>query len=283
MSLKKIVYLSCNDLDGYVTDDHLTFPELEKMEWHVDSHSWTADIDWKSYDAAIIRTTWDYTERLDEFLEKMKLISKQTRLVNCLETLQWNSVKTYLKDLKEWGLNPIPTYYEWPETWKNIFELWQTDQIMVKPQVGASSNDTHVITPKSVPSLPLFRQQPLIQPFRKNIFTEGELSFHFFNGQFSHAVRKVPKPNDYRVQEEHGGLITQFNPSPDLLKDIFHIFQTIEKNLKEPTLFHRIDVIYNDSMQLEIMEVELVEPSLYFRTNPEAPKNFAAALEKYLQ
>ncbi len=281
--MNRLVYLTCDNMDGYVTDDELTLPLLKKAGWTVDVLSWTATCDWSVYKAAIVRTTWDYTLRLNEFLEKMKVISSQTRLVNCYETIVWNSRKTYLRDLESWGLKTIPTEYNWPQDWSALFDKWKTGDIMAKPQVGANSVGTRMITPSNIPTSPLFSESPLIQPFRERVLTDGELSFHFFNGQFSHLVRKYPKVGDYRVQEEHGGTILSEVPSEDDLKDATQIYRTVEKHLKEPTLFHRIDVVRNQNNEMEIMEIELVEPSLYFRTHKDAPAHFVKALTAYLK
>lgn len=280
--MKRLVFLTCDNMEGYVTDDDLTLPLLKKAGYSVDVLSWTTNCDWSVYTAAVVRTTWDYTLRLNEFLEKMTLISSQTRLINCLETIQWNSRKSYLKDLQDWGLKTIPTEFSWPQDWGSLFDQWKTGDIMAKPQVGANSAGTHVITPGNIPTSPLFNESPLIQPFRKGVLTDGELSFHFFNGKFSHLVRKFPKVGDYRVQEEHGGTILSETPSAKDLEDATHIYQTIEHKLKQPSLFHRIDVVHNEKKEMEIMEVELVEPSLYFRTHKDAPVNFVKALTKYL-
>lgn len=132
---KKIVFLTCKNLDGYVTDDALLMPYLQQQGWTVDVLPWDDDCDWSVYRAAIVRTTWDYTERLDEFLKKISLIATQTQLVNSLETIYWNAQKKYLKDLKDWGLNIIPTEFSWPMEWSELFKKWKTSRIMVKPQV----------------------------------------------------------------------------------------------------------------------------------------------------
>jgi hypothetical protein len=277
--MKSIVFLSCDDLTGYVTDEHLVVPLLESAGWKVDTRSWTEACDWSQYDAAIVRTTWDYTERLDEFLQKMNLISQQTTLMNSLSTIQWNCQKSYLKDLIEWNVRIIPTRFEWPANWSELFMDWQTQKIMLKPQVGANSSGTYVITPENIPSAPLFTQKPLIQPFREKILSEGEWSFHFFLGHFSHAIRKVPKSNDFRVQEEHGGTILSEIPSAEDLKVARDFCKMIETQRNESMLFLRLDMVRNNDNELEVMEVELIEPSLYFRTHSDAAKNFITALQ----
>lgn len=278
----KIAFLSCDNLDGYIIDDDLALKPLKEAGFLVETKAWSATCDWSQYQAAIVRTTWDYTQRLDEFLVALEHISSQTQLINDLSVIQWNSQKTYLKDLCSWGLRIIPTEFSWPNDWGSLFEKWQTETLMVKPQVGASSVNTFKVTRESLPTKPLFSQGPLIQPFRQNILTEGEFSFHFFYGEFSHAIQKIPKLGDYRVQEEYGGNIVSIAPSPVDLEFATAIYKTVEGKLKTPTLFHRVDLVRNSIGELEIMELELVEPSLYFRTTPVAAPNFANALKRIL-
>jgi hypothetical protein len=278
----KIVFLSCDNLDGYIIDDQLALPFLEEAGFLVETKSWNASCDWSKFRAAIVRTTWDYTQKLDAFLQSMKQISTQTLLLNDFETIEWNSKKTYLRDLKTWGLGIIPTEFSWNVDWLRLFDIWQTDTLMVKPQVGASSINTFKISRSNIPSAPLFVGEPLIQPFRENVLSEGEFSFHFFGGEFSHAIQKIPKQGDYRVQEEYGGNIISITPSVEDLAFASHIYKSVESRLKSPTLFHRVDLVRNSLGELEIMELELVEPSLYFRTNKIAAPNFVKALRRRL-
>ncbi len=278
----KIAFLSCDNLDGYIVDDDLALQPLKEAGFLVETKPWSASCDWSQYRAVVVRTTWDYTQKLDEFLVALEHISSQTQLINDLSIIQWNSKKTYLRDLKSWGLKIIPTEYSWPSDWSALFEKWRTETLMVKPQVGASSINTFKVTRETLPLRPLFSQGPLVQPFRENILTEGEFSFHFFYGEFSHAIQKIPKSGDYRVQEEYGGNIVSITPSPEDLELATTIYKTVEGKLKTPTLFHRVDLVRSPEGELEIMELELVEPSLYFRTTPVAAPNFANALNRLL-
>ncbi len=282
MAPTKIVFLSCDNLDGYITDDKLALPALEEAGFLVETMPWNGTCDWSQYRTAVVRTTWDYTQKLDEFIKTLAHISSQTQLINDLSVIQWNSQKTYLRDLKAWGLRIIPTEFSWPHDWGALFEQWQTTTLMIKPQVGASSMNTFKVTRENIPAEPLFLQGPLIQPFRDKILSEGEFSFHFFYGEFSHAIQKIPKAGDYRVQEEYGGNIVSIAPSPEDLEFATAIYKTVEGKLKTPTLFHRVDLVRNNDGELEIMELELVEPSLYFRTDPTAAAKFAYALKTYL-
>lgn len=280
----KIVFLSCDNLDGYITDDNLVLKPLEDTGFSVETKSWNdTAIDWSNYRAAIVRTTWDYTQRLPEFLMALQRISSQTQLVNDFETIRWNCQKTYLRDLANWGLRIIPTEFSWPKNWQRLFEVWQTETLIVKPQVSANANNTHKISLANIPDKPLFTQDPLIQPFRQRILSEGEFSYHFFYGEFSHAIQKIPKQGDYRVQEEHGGKILSIEPSAQDLKFATDIYKVVESKLKTQTLFHRVDLVRNESGELEIMELELVEPSLYFRTNRKAAIHFVDALKRLFE
>ena len=274
--------LSCENLDGFVFDDSLATPYLEEQGWKVDRLPWTDNCDWSQYQAAVIRTTWDYTQHIEAFLEKMELVASQTKLINPLEVVRWNSKKHYLKDLMTWGVPCIPTEFEWPSSWEALFEKWQTQKIMVKPQIGANSDGTRIITPENLPEGPWFSQEPLVQPFLESVLSEGEFSFHFFNNEFSHAIRKVPKSGDYRVQEEHGGNILSITPTDDELRSAQEISEILNNKLSNHCLFMRIDLVRNLSGQLEVMEVELIEPALYFRTDKKAPANFARAFSQYM-
>jgi hypothetical protein len=107
---------------------------------------------------------------------------------------------------------------------------------------------------------------------------EGEDSLFFFGGELSHAVLKSPKEEDFRVQEEHGGLIQPVQP-PAPLAELGH---RIVESLPIPPLYARVDLARLDSGQYALMELELIEPSLYFRTDPKSPRRFARAFDEWM-
>lgn len=113
----------------------------------------------------------------------------------------------------------------------------------------------------------------MCQPFLNQIF-EGEISLIYFNKVFSHALLKVPKKGDFRVQEEFGGDIIPMNPTAELLA----LGEKIMKSVDDDLLYARVDLVpYNNHYAM--MELELIEPALYFRTNENAAKNFSKALK----
>jgi hypothetical protein len=122
-------------------------------------------------------------------------------------------------------------------------------------------------------------REVMAQPFLRSIVEEGEYSLFYFGGGLSHAVLKSPKEADFRVQEEHGGLIEPIGP-PGFLAELG---QRIVESLPVPPLYARVDLARLDSGGYALMELELIEPSLYFRTDPESPRRFARAFDNWMQ
>jgi len=290
MKMKRIALLSCQDLTNFVCDDGLLIEPLAELGFKADFVSWDEpNADWKTYDIAIIRATWDYTQRLDEFLEALNRIEASgCRLYNSLPVTKWNARKTYLLDLERQGVEIVPTKilesFESSAQCLDFFDFWQTPEIVVKPTVSASAHSTFRIQRKALGEVEsamvkaLQKSEVMVQPFIQSIVEKGEVSLHFMNGEFSHAIRKLPKPGDFRVQEEHGGTITSFTPSEDLKWTARKVMEA----LPEPCLYGRIDLVEGTKEgKWLLMEAELIEPSLYLRTDPQAPRRFAQAVDDF--
>ena len=113
----------------------------------------------------------------------------------------------------------------------------------------------------------------------RGIVEEGEFSLFYFNGEYSHAILKTPKTGDFRVQEEHGGIIQATKPTADLLATGEKIMQYIS-----PTpLYARVDFVSTDEGEFAVVELELIEPSMYLREAAHAPRMFAEAIDSWLQ
>jgi hypothetical protein len=111
-----------------------------------------------------------------------------------------------------------------------------------------------------------------------SIETIGEFSLFYFGGQYSHAVNKKPKPGDFRVQEEHGGIIQSITANEQLMQ----YGQFVMDQMGQELLYARVDLVQWEG-QPAVMEVELIEPSLYFAFDPESPRRFAMALDRMLK
>jgi glutathione synthase/RimK-type ligase-like ATP-grasp enzyme len=277
--MQKICLLTCKE-NNQITDDSLLIDELRKSgRYTVENIPWDEDHDWSTFDMVIIRTTWDYTQRIEEFLAKMTLINSKTRLINSLSVVKWNHHKGYLKELEEKDVLIVPTvFFTFPQ--KVLIPLgWKQDKFIIKPCVSASSYNTFVVSRGELEDesyrSKLFNTDWMLQPFMEEIL-KGEISLHFFNSHFSHAIIKVPKAGDFRVQEEYGGNIVPYTPSEYLLSEA----KKILSHINEPLLFARVDVVPMNN-DFALMELELIEPSLYFRKDPGSPARFVEALDKF--
>jgi glutathione synthase/RimK-type ligase-like ATP-grasp enzyme len=119
----------------------------------------------------------------------------------------------------------------------------------------------------------------MVQPFLKNIIDEGEYSLSFFDGKFSHSVLKKPKEKDFRVQEEHGGNIQPIKISPELML----IAENIIKKLSTIPLYGRVDLVRTKQNEFALMELELIEPSLYLNKDEQSPTRFVKAFEEKIR
>lgn len=277
----KIAFLSCDDLSSYVVDDNYLFEAL-KTEWpdlKYDVVSWSdAKINWADYDAAVLRTTWDYTQKRDLFLATLEKIKNAgCKVYNPIDIITWNSHKSYMKDLKKSGVSIIESYFLDEETGATLDSKLTDDRnYVLKPIVGASAESIKILSKKDLIANVLKLTMPedwFIQPFMPEVL-EGERSIFYFNSKFSHACKKVPKDGDFRVQEEHGGLITSYIPESLELEFAEMALKAIGQNL----LYSRIDFLKTKSGP-QLIELELIEPSLYFRTDSQSASNFVAALK----
>jgi len=285
--MKKCAFLTLDEPADHVIDDDHAIKPLNELGWQVSTVPWRqADRNWSDFDAVIIRSTWDYCHDAPTFLETLERINRETMLANCLELVRWNLVKTYMRDLEVKGIGIVPTL--WPDSLEaDSFTTLQgqlgTESIVVKPVVGANGEDAFRVSPAD-PSERLqsiaarFQNRDcMVQPFMPNIVNEGEYSLFFFNGKFSHAILKIPAKHEFRSQEEHGGDIHSVIPQEKLLQRA----QQALDSLTSSPLYARIDFVRNDADDFVVMEFELIEPSLYLRTDPQAAGRFAAAIDRW--
>jgi glutathione synthase/RimK-type ligase-like ATP-grasp enzyme len=274
--MKQILFLSCQKLEGFISDESLAVKELESHGYQVSTLPWDMEADWKTFDLVIIRTTWDYTQRPIEFLEKMKLIASQTKLMNSYEVVQWNYHKGYLAGMEKQGTKIVPTvFFSYPGSFTLPTE-WNFPKYILKPCISASAYKTMIVTREELHAgtyaQELFAGDWMLQPFLEDI-KQGEISLHYFNKNFSHAILKIPKPGDFRVQEEHGGDIQSFSPTAALLEEA----QRLINNVPFDLLYARVDLVPHQGEYL-LMELELIEPALYFRTSSQSVVNFRKAI-----
>ena len=281
---------SCEVLPDWEVDDAPLLEVLGQVT-HLTIAVWSdQSIDWKMFDAVLLRTTWDYTERLDEFLDWVDRISKETLLVNSAAWVHWNSRKSYLGDLSGAGVGIAPTHWI-PKG--EVFDLSEVlsakepeQQWFLKPQVGATSSHTLRFFGHEQDKAQHFLESLsgehafMLQPYLKRVETDGEYSLLYLGGRLSHGVRKVPVPGDYRVQDDFGAHDESFHPSAELIALADQILEVASdvSGAGVPLLYARLDFLLDENGQWLLNELEVIEPSLFFRHAPRAPQLLANAL-----
>lgn len=283
----RVALLSIEDLSDFVADDELLVQPLRSLGHAAEFVPWQAKVDWREYGGVVIRTTWDYQNHLQHFLRVLHEIESQTVLANPLDTVKWNADKgVYLQDLASRGARTVPTI--WSDSAidsrevQQWFERLETDELVIKPCIGANAQDAFRLKRgrEDVEALSktFAHRSYMVQPFMRGIVDEGEFSLFYFSGNYSHTILKTPKPGDFRVQEEHGGIIQPVEPPANLTK-------TGEKILRyiSPTpLYARVDFVRAEDNEFAVVELELIEPSMYLRNAEHAPQMFAEAIDSWL-
>ena len=288
MSGKRCAYLVMPDEGDFVTDYSLGIPPMEKLGWQIELVSWRdTDTDWNAFNLVYICTPWDYPSDLNAFMTLLEAIDRSTAiLVNDISLVKWTLSKTYLRDLDERGVNIVPSLWcddfdanELP----GYFSAFAVNRIIIKPVVSTNATDTFLLqNPVSHETVRLLGQKFLrrgfvVQPFIENVRSEGEFSLFFLGGHYSHAILKTPRAGDFRVQEEHGADIVSVEPEAALL-------QAASDDLGKVTplpVYGRSDYVRGPDGRFLLMEMEIIEPSLYLRMDANAPQRFAAALDAY--
>ena len=284
----KCALLTINDLSNFQSYDNLIVKPLSDLSWECSFIPWDSNsINWDDFDAVIIRSTWDYQLKEKLFFKTLQSIEASSAvLYNSLETVKWNINKRYLLELERENISIIPTrlYDSFDfDVVSQLFSFFNESKLIIKPCVSANADDTFILEQNKMGSLKsvlenTFSQKEfLIQPFIKNIRSEGEYSLIYFGNRLSHILLKTPKNGDFRVQEEHGGILKAINKPESSLIDFGN---KVMGTIPYQCLYSRVDVVRSSNNYL-LMEVELIEPSLYFNMDSKSPQMFAEVFNKW--
>ena len=279
----RIAFLACPEtLPGSPTRRPDAFEHDLQIEALRDGLAGRAEVvalDWRAplrelarCDVALVGSAWDYTEARAEFLDRLDALEEAGVTVrNPAAVVRWNSDKLYLRELAKLGAPSIPTL--WPEAPDEAevtaaFVSFGTDRVVVKRRVGAGAIGQASFT-RGDPALTGWRmdQPAMIQPFLPAIQAEGELSFIFVAGAFSHALVKRAQAGDYRIQSLYGGTEVALDPSCADLAAAQAIMALLP--FAQPPLYARIDMVRGLDGALAVMEAELIEPYLYPQQGPQ--------------
>ncbi|HET9174025.1 MAG TPA: hypothetical protein VFN56_01945 [Candidatus Saccharimonadales bacterium] len=261
-------------------DIQLLIAALEEMGATGEKVIWDRpEVNWAAYDAVLIDSTWDYTEKPDTFLKWCQEASNKSLLVNPLEIIRHNYKKEYLLTLAQAGLNvPHTSIIKATSSIEPHTLPKNASKIVVKPVIGAGGSDTLLFDNlqdalgSSVFMDMLKTRNVLMQTYVPEIETLGEVGAVFIADRLSHCVLKKPGDDDFRVQYQYGGTTTLIEP-PD---NIQNLYQQVTAVLRVRPTYMRLDFV--PTTIPTIMEVEMVEPDKYFSIFPKAAKMLASAL-----
>ena len=275
-------------IQNILLEQELLKSSLEAQGLKVNVTFWdNPSYEWQKTKSVLFRTVWDYFERFDEFWEWLEQVKTKTRLINSYELIKWNIDKHYLNDLKNSGIQVVPTYFADRGnniSLKEIANLNDWKHIVIKPAISASAFNTYKITNDEIEQKEqLFHEllqtyDMLVQPFFSTISELGEASLMVFGGKFTHAILKKAKAGDFRVQDDFGGTVHDYNPTQEEIKFAEKVFQSCTSL----PIYGRVDIVWDSNKHIYLSELEIIEPELWIRNRPESANKIAEAVNKIL-
>jgi glutathione synthase/RimK-type ligase-like ATP-grasp enzyme len=271
-------------LGNILHDDGLLQAALAELGITSERVDWSrADVDWSAFRLTVFRTTWDYFDRFEEFSAWLARVRTQTRLCNDARLIHWNMDKHYLADLAARGIPIVPSRFVERGTTLQLQKLLDDtgwSEAVIKPCVSGGARYTYRVNRanaakiESIVQRLLAAESFLLQPFQPSIMTQGEDSLMVFGGRYSHAIRKIAKPGDFRVQDDHGGKAHAYEPTP---AQIELAERAIAACTPQPA-YGRVDLVQDEQEKWSLMELELIEPELWLRFHPASATAMARAI-----
>ncbi|WP_263730137.1 ATP-grasp domain-containing protein [Cellulomonas sp. SG140] len=302
----RLAIATCAELPELDQDDRLLRDALEARGVATAAVVWDdPTVDWSAYPHVLIRSTWDYTDRARQFADWTRRVEHSSALLNPAEVVAWNIDKTYLRDLEQRGLPIVPTIWLDPERNMDARAIHTRfpafGDFVIKPTVSAGSRDTGRYEAGDTPSRMLaithaknllgVGRHVMLQRYLRQVDTVGETALVYVDGQFSHAVRKSALlAGPYRREETEGVLYRRERMAPRDASEaeravadrVMATIPEVFPGLDRPLLYARVDLIPDDEGKPVILEVELIEPSLFLEHAPGSAERFAEAVEARL-
>ena len=275
-------------IQNILLEQELLKSAFESQGLKVDITYWdNPSYEWQQTKSVLFRTVWDYFERFDEFWDWLEQVKTKTRLINSYELIKWNIDKHYLRDLKNNDIQVVPTFFADKGnniSLKEIANLNDWKHIVIKPAISASAFNTYkIINDEIEQKEQLFHEllqthDMLVQPFFPTISELGEASLMVFGGKFTHAILKKAKAGDFRVQDDFGGTVHDYNPTQEEIKFAEKVFQSCTSL----PIYGRVDIVWDSNKHIYLSELEIIEPELWIRNRPESANKIAEAVNKIL-
>lgn len=267
-----------------------------KVGVHARAVAWDdPTISWRQFDAALLRSPWDYTERLPEFLAWCDRLDQHIPLLNPVHVVRWNTDKHYLSDLMTTGVPVVATTFVEPDAepllaLQAFLAVDSAPEFVVKPAISAGARDTQrysraqeFAAGNHIARLLDQGRSAMLQPYLAAVDNIGETALIYFDGRFSHAIRKgALLQRDAAATDTPfaAGDITSHEATPSELTLADRVLAAASRLLQlgEPLSYARVDLIRDDEGHPRLLELELTEPSLFFAQSPGSAERFAAIL-----
>lgn len=281
--LKTNTYIS-----NVLREDELVINALKEKNLSVVKKDWNDSIfDWETTRSILFRSTWDYFDKFELFKKWFNKTKNKCLMINSTETIEWNIDKHYLLDLHEHQI-PIPNS-EFIKRGSSIdlsllMQKKNWNEIVVKPTISGAAKNTYRLKEEEIIQFGptweklIYKEDFIVQEFQNNVITEGEVAMIVIGGKFTHAVLKKAKEGDFRVQDDFGGSIAIYNPSEEMVK----LAEKCTRILTPIPSYARVDIIWDNLRELAVSELELIEPELWFRLNPNAAQKLAQHVDLIL-
>lgn len=244
-------------------------------------------VDWASFDLVVVRSTWDYAPRHQEFLRWLRRVSLRSTLANSADVIEWNIDKRYLRELQQAGIPVVPTTWFEPG---DLIRLPERGELVVKPVVSAGAKDTvryvmpdHGALARDHVAGLLARKRPvMVQPYVSSIDEHGETALVYVDGTFSHAVRKgaiLREPLQQVTALFAAEELSPTEPTADERALADAVMRDV--HAREPVLYARVDLVRGARGEPLVLEVELFEPSLFLAHGDGAVDRFADAIARW--
>ena len=275
-------------INNVLQEDELVINALKEKNLSVIKRDWNDPLfDWKTTHTVLFRSTWDYFDKFKLFKMWFDETKNNCLMINSHEIVEWNIDKHYLLDLQEQQI-PIPkSEFIKKGSSVDLTLLMQEknwNEIVVKPTISGAAKNTFRLKKEELSQFDptwknlIHKEDFIVQEFQNNVITKGEVAMMVIGGKYTHAVLKMAKKGDFRVQDDFGGSIAIYSPSEKMVK----LAEKCSRILSPIPPYARVDIIWDNSGDLAVSELELIEPELWFRLNPNAAQKLAEHIDLIL-
>ena len=285
-------YVNPLETNAYISnvlkEDELVINALEGKDLSVIKKDWNdPNFNWNNTRSVLFRSTWDYFDNFEQFKKWFDKTRNTCLMINSSETIEWNLDKHYLLDLQKHQI-PIPnSEFIKRGSFVDLSLLMQEknwNEIVVKPTISGAAKNTYRLKKEDINQFDstwkklIYQEDFIVQEFQNNVIKKGEVAMMVIGGEYTHAVLKKAKEGDFRVQDDFGGSIAKYSPSEKMVK----LAEKCTGILSAIPSYARVDIIWDNSGDLAVSELELIEPELWFRLNPNAAQKLAEHVDLIL-